>query len=157
MRKLSCILAASIAILMSGNAAGAGPHLGKWKLNVAKSKVESWSPKSQVRTYEDWGRDLLHVTLEGTDSQDKPTFGEFVARWDGRFYPYVIRGSQTANTIALKRAGKGGDFEFTVKSDGKVAYTGTYTLSADRKSFTLTFKMNPQGEPSSTVLVFEKE
>ena len=41
MRKLSCILAASIAILMSGNAAGAGPHLGKWKLNVAKSDRKS--------------------------------------------------------------------------------------------------------------------
>jgi hypothetical protein len=37
MRKLSGILAASIAILMSGNAAGAGPHLGKWEQVVGSS------------------------------------------------------------------------------------------------------------------------
>jgi hypothetical protein len=155
MRRLSCILAASIAILMSGNAAGA-PHFGKWKLNVAKSKVESWSPKSQVRTFEDWRRGLVHITIEGTDPEDKPTFGEFVARLDGRFYPYVIRGSQTAHTIALKRAGAG-VWEFTVKSDGKVTYMGTYTLSADQKSFTLAYKMNPHGDPADTVLVFDKQ
>src|ERR1017187_3459070 len=144
MHRLSGILAAFKA-----------PLFGKWKLNVAKSKVESWSPKSQVRTYEDWGRGLVHVTFEGTDSQDKPTFSEFVARLDGRFYPYVIRGSQPAHTIALRPAAAGA-WEFTVKSDGKVTYTGMQTLSADRKSFTLAYKMNPQGEPSGTVLVFDK-
>jgi len=158
MRRLSSI-AIVAALLACASAAGAEDLksiVGTWKLNVAKSKTEAWTPKSQTRVYEDWGGGLLHMRYEGTDAQGNPTMAEYVARFDGKAYPYVIRGAATASTIKNTRVDDR-TFTFIALADGKTSFTGTHAMSADGKSYTQTYTTNGKGEPSSSVLIYEKQ
>jgi hypothetical protein len=106
--------------------------------------------------YEDWGGGLLHMHYEGTDAQGNPALGEFVARFDGKAYPYVFRGAAGASTISLKWVDDRA-FAFTVLTDGKTSFTGTHAVAADGKSYTNTYTTNGKGEPSSAALVYEKQ
>jgi hypothetical protein len=48
--------------------------------------------------------------------------------------------------------------EYTTKVDGKVTGTAVETLSADGKVYTVTVKgTNQQGQPTTTVTVYEKQ
>lgn len=158
MRRLSslAVVAALFALATTAGAEDLKPLVGTWKLNVAKSKTEAWTAKSQTRVYEDWGGGLLHMRYEGADAQGNPTMGEYVARFDGKAYPYVFRGAPSASTITNKHVNDR-TFEFTVLADGKTSFTGTHTIAADGKSYTNTYKTNGKGEPSSAVLFYDKQ
>jgi hypothetical protein len=146
-------------VIVSAQSPPVSPALGKWKMNMEKSKFEPGpAPKSQERTYEDWGGGVIHATFVGTDAQDKPTFSEYAARYDGKYYPRVNRGSPTACTIALKKVdADGATVEFFQKEDGKPSINGTRTLSADRKVMTITYNgTDAKGQPMSAVMVFER-
>jgi len=140
------------------NPLAGNPSLGKWKLNVEKSKFEPGPAfKSEMRVYDDWGGGLIHAVFEGVDPQDKPTYREFVARLDGKDYPWARRGASTAWTIALKPVNKQ-TFDFTAKEDGKVSYTGTHSVSADGKVMTIIFKgTNAQGQPVGATMVYDRQ
>jgi hypothetical protein len=158
MRRLSslAVVVALLALASTASAKGLKSYVGTWKLNVAKSKTEAWTPKSQTRVYEDWGGGLLHMHYEGTNAQGEPTLAEYVARFDGKAYPYVMRGAPSASTIVNTRVDDR-TFTFTVLADGKTSFTGTHTVAADGKSYTNTYKTNGKGEPSSAALVYEKQ
>ena len=132
--------------------------LGTWHLNVAKSTFEGVPAlKSQTRTYEEWDCGIVHARFEGIEADGKRTFTEFAARYDGKDYPRVARGSQTAGTIALKMTGDRAS-EFTYKEDGKVTITGTRTISADGKISTVKYSgTNADGKRINTTLIFNKE
>lgn len=158
MRRLSSI-ALVAALLACASAAGAEDLksiVGTWKLNVAKSRTEAWTAKSETRLFEDWGGGLLHMRYEGADSQGNPRLGEFVARFDGKAYPYVVRGAPSASTISLTRVDDRA-FAYSMLADGKTSFTGTVAVAADGKSYTNTCKTNGKGEPSSAVLVYDKQ
>ncbi len=93
---------------------------------------------------------------EGTDAQGNPSFSEYAARLDGKAYPYVVRGASVAYTLSLTHVDDHA-ITWTQLGDGKASFAGTHVVSADGKSFTQTFKMNGKGEPSSAVLVYEKQ
>ena len=133
------------------------PSVGRWKLNVAKSKADPTPiPKGETRLYEDWGGGLLHAIVEGVDSQDKPVFREFAARYDGRDYPWVRKGSSAAWTIALQRMDALSS-SYVAKEDGHVSQAGTTAASPDGKVLTLTYRgTNLQGQPVGGVLVFDR-
>jgi hypothetical protein len=164
MKARSIVVAAALCtfgILAVSKAASSGvsnPLLGTWKLNLAKSKFEGVPAlKSQTRTYEDWGGGIVHARFEGIDADGKPTLTEFAARYDGRDYPRVVKGSQTAGTIALKRIDDLRS-EFIYKEDGRVTITGTRTISADHKTSTVRYKgTNAQGAAVSATIVLDKQ
>jgi hypothetical protein len=158
MRRLSslALVAALFGFVSTLGAEGLESHVGTWKLNLAKSRTASWSPQSQTRVYEDWGNGLLHAHFEGTDSKGKPWLAEYVARPDGKEYPYVIRGATAAYTMSLVRVDDH-TFAYHARADGKTAWTGTHTLAADGKSFMLTYKTDAKGEPADVMLFFEKQ
>src|SRR5262249_49061290 len=113
--------------------------------------------KSEMRVYEDWGGGVLHASFEGVDLQDKPTFREYAARFDGKDYPWVRRGAQTAWTIALKPI-DASTFEKVAKEDGEVVQAGKHSASADGKGRTVTYKFerpNAQGRVVSGTLLFD--
>jgi hypothetical protein len=160
MRRLSS-LAVVAALFALASAAGAEDihvksTVGTWKLNLAKSKTEAWNPRSQTRVYEDWGGGLLHMHYEGTNAQGNPTLSLAVGRVDGKEYPFLIRGAQAAYTQTFTPVDDR-TIAFDVRADGKTTETGTKTMAADGKSFAITFKTNNKGEPSSAVLVFDKQ
>ena len=158
MHRLStlAVVVALLALTSVASAEGLKSYVGTWKLNVAKSKTEAWTAQSQTRVYEDWGGGLLHMRYEGTDAQGKPTLGEYVARFDGKAYPYVFRGAPSASTITNTRVDDR-TFTFTVLADGKTSFTGTHTIASDGNSYTNTYKTNGKGEPSSAALVYDKQ
>ena len=160
MRRLSSLAVVATLFALASAAGAEDIHVkssvGTWKLNLEKSKTEAWTPKSQTRVYEDWGCGLLHVRFEGTDAQGNPTLVIYVSRYDGKEYPYLLRGAQAANTQTLTPVDDR-TIAFHVQADGKTTYTGTRTMAADGKSFTLTYKTNGKGEPSSAVHVYDKQ
>jgi hypothetical protein len=106
--------------------------------------------------YEDWGGGLLHMHYEGTDPQGNPTLGEYVARFDGKAYPYVVRGAPGAYTISQTQVDDH-TWVFKATVDGKTSWSGTHKIAADGKSYANTYKTNGKGEPSSAVLVYDKQ
>ena len=58
-------------------------QLGIWKLNEAKSKMAAGIPKNHTVVYEAAG-DSIKVTIDGTDSDGKPTHNEWTGKVDGK-------------------------------------------------------------------------
>jgi hypothetical protein len=148
----------SITAIAVTHAHAANLIVGTWHLNVAKSTFDGVPVlKSQTRTYEDWGSGVVHAKFEGIDTEGKRTFTEFAARYDDRDYPRVVRGSQTAGTIALRKISDRTS-EFTYKEDGKVTITGTRTISPDGRVSTVKYTgTNTDGKRVSATLVFDRQ
>ena len=70
---LVMIVIAAAAVELA--AQGADPLVGKWQLNVAKSKYTPGpAPKSETRTYVVAGQDIK-ASSQGVDGTGKPTAG----------------------------------------------------------------------------------
>ncbi|MDQ2978188.1 MAG: hypothetical protein M3R62_03135 [Acidobacteriota bacterium] len=160
-------LIVAVALSVFGLTALAGPDshtapfasVGKWTLNVEKSKADTGALvlKSETRMYEDWGGGVIHGVFEGIDSQGQPLYREYAARFDGKDYPWVRKGSPSVYTQSFKRINNR-TAEFTSKRDGQVYQTGKTTVSPDGKTMTITYKATTaQGEPISGTLVFDKQ
>ena len=127
--------ALTVAVLLIGTMCFAqNPNLGTWKLNEAKSKFAVGLPKNTSVVYEAAG-DSFKATVDGVDSQGKPTHSVWIGKFDGKDYP--VTGDPTSTTRALKQI-NAHTFELTSKKDGKVTMTAKIVISADGKSRTLT-------------------
>jgi hypothetical protein len=152
-------------LLTLGVALGAGlvllsaqvtnPRIGTWQNNVAKSKYDPGpGPKSQTLTIEAAGEGEK-VTSETVAADGSKTTSEYTANYDGK--PYPIKGSPTADMVALKRV----DSHTTERVDskgGKTVQTFTRVVSKDGKTMTVTVKgTNAQGKPVHNVIMFERK
>jgi hypothetical protein len=127
--------ALTVAVLLIGTVCFAqNPSLGTWKLNEAKSKLTPGFPKNTTVVYEASG-DSIKATIEGVDTQGKPTHTVWVGKFDGKDYP--VTGDPTSDTRALKQI-DAHTLEMTSKKAGKVTLTGKIVIAADGKSRTLT-------------------
>jgi len=146
---LLCCYAFSVA------AASPDPHVGTWKLNVAKSKYSPGpAPKEVTMKIEAKGAGT-HLTQTGTDGAGKPIKVEFTANYDGKDNP--ITGVPNADAIAVKRV-DANTWEGTFKKGGKVVMTVTSVVSKDGKTRTSTFKgTDAAGKPVNDVAVYDKQ
>ena len=148
---LGLILALS---LMAGGACFANPHMGTWKLNEEKSKLEPSMGKNTTVVYEASG-DSTKVTVDGVDKDGKATHNEWTGKFDGKDYP--VTGDPTIDTRAYKKAGKG-TLEMTNKKDGKAVMTGRIVVAADGKSRTVTMNGTSQdGKKVKINAVYDKQ
>jgi hypothetical protein len=131
---------------------------GTWKLNVQRSKFSTGAePQSDTRVYEDRGGGVIMSTHTTVDHRGKKALTIYAAKFDGKEYPVVTRGSAALSTIAF-RAIDGYSESFVLTRDGKVAIRGITSISKDGK--TLTMKMtttNAQGESQQIVDIYEKQ
>ena len=130
--------------------------LGKWRLNVAKSKFSPGpAPRSSVVTYAMNGNCLTAVN-EAVDATGTQTRAEFTClTLDGRDYP--VKGSQAYDSSAYKRV-DALTTDLTRKKAGKVVETGTRVLSKDGKTLTFTLQgTDAKGQKFSNVAVHEKQ
>jgi hypothetical protein len=128
-------------------------QMGTWKLNEAKSKIAPGMPKNHTVVYEAAG-DKVKVTVEGTDSDGKPTHNE----WTGKFYgkDYPVTGDPTSDARSYKKVNDR-TLELTVKKDGKVTASGRIVVSADGKSRTVTTSgTDSQGKKFKSIAVYDK-
>lgn len=155
---LGVALALVAPLILSAQGNDLARLVGTWKLNLAKSKYDPGpAPKSNTRTFEDWGGGLFHVTNQGVNAQSNPSGSTFVARYDGKDYPMASRNSATLDTISY-RSIDAYTTEYTTKSDGKVNVVYTRTVSKDGKTLTERGKgTNAQGQAVNNVLVWDKQ
>src|SRR2546422_10976357 len=87
-----------------GVRAADNPLIGKWKINLAKTKYNAGTPpKNQVITYEMVG-DALRLTAEIDNAQGHQT-NTYTAKYDGKDYPFTssARDAVAGQTVRLKR------------------------------------------------------
>src|SRR5216683_7760106 len=144
---LMCLAGAAVCF-------AADVQIGTWKLNEAKSKLTPGQPKNNTVVYQADG-DNMKVTVDGTDSDGKPTHNEWTGRFDGK--DYAVTGDPTSDMRSYKQVDDK-TLDLTVKKDGKVTVTGKIVMSADGKMRTVTTNgTDPQGKKFQSVAVYDKQ
>ena len=145
-------LAVSSAVFAENDA-----HMGTWKLNIAKSKIDPALPfKSETRTYEPT-TDGYKFHGERVMADGSTQTYSFAVKYDGKDYPLTGKDTYGADTLSVKLI-DANHIDSTSKKDGKVLYTSKVVVSKDGKVMTLTSKgMNANGKPFSTVAVYDKQ
>ena len=148
---------AAVAVVVSLTAAAAcfaaSPQMGTWKLNETKSKMPAGMGKNTTVVYSEQG-DKIKVSVEGVDKDGKPTHGVWVGKWDGKAYPTKGNAAwdATSYTVVNDRTNK-----ITTWKDGKMAWSGTITVTKDGKSRTVTMNgKDAKGKKFSGKAVYDK-
>src|SRR5688572_28373836 len=108
-RMLLTALAVTIVVFSVGSdssvtAQQSDPLIGKWNVNLAKSKYDPGpSPKSVTRSFVDRGNGVLLVTQEGANADGTPSYIAGAMKADGQDYPLATKGATGITTVALKR------------------------------------------------------
>jgi hypothetical protein len=153
--KARTILASLVVFLgAAALALAADANLGTWKLNEAKSKLGPGSPKNTTVVYAAVG-DAVKVTVDGVDSDGKPTHSEWTGKYDGKNYP--VTGDPGSDMGWYKRIDDR-TVEFARSKGGKETVSGKVVVSADGKSRTVTVSgTNAKGEKISLTAVYDKK
>jgi|SRR5215472_83361 len=147
------VLALIVSTALSAQSSQNDPHIGTWKLNVAKSK--GYSHKSETRTYKESG-DGLTAHVEIVNSDGSTLIYGYTAKLDGKDYPFTGQVPSGAETLSVKRSGN--TFTAESKKAGKVLFTTTTTFSDEGKVMTATNKAtDADGKPIETVRVYDKQ
>ena len=160
---LSLVLGASASAQRRGGTSGAAsPFTGTWVLDQDQSTFEPLTnrPDRRTVTLEITGDEVTHTTETGrTIITPVEPFQEistarvsYTARFDGKEYPVP----NSSATIRLKRV-NATTFERTA-STGKAAETGTWSLSPDGRTLTVTTKgLDEYGMGYSSRQVYTKQ
>ena len=151
-------LVAAILIVSAGLTADDNPLIGKWKINLAKTKYNAGNPpKNQVITYDMVG-DALRLTAEIDNAQGHQT-NSYTAKYDGKDYPFTstARDAVQGQTVRLKRI-DANTTQRTTYYKGKQIGTVTEVVSKDGKTLTRTQKgVNPQGQPIDNIQLLDRQ
>ena len=127
---------------------------GTWKLNEAKSKLTPGGPKNNLVVYEAAG-DNVKITVDGTDSDGKPTHNEWTGKFDGK--DYAVTGDPTSDMRSYKKI-DAQTLKFTVKKGDKTTATGRIVVAADGKSRTVTAKgTDEHGKAFKNTSAYDKQ
>ena len=147
------VLAAALSFTAAAVCFAASHQMGTWKLNEAKSKLVPGMGKNTTVTYAEQ-KDNIKITVDGVDKDGKPTHGVWVGKWDGKAYPE--KGNLSWNSAAYKVVNDRAN-DITTMKDGKIAWTGRITVSADGKSRTVTINgTGADGKKFSGKAVYDK-
>ena len=153
MNRRSIFLALGLC-LAAGMTCFGSPEMGTWKLNESKSKIPPGMPKNKIVVYAAAG-DSVKVTVDGVDSEGKPTHTEWTGKFDGKDYP--LTGDRNGDMRSYKRIDDR-TLEVTVKKAGSIIATSRLVISADGKSRTLTTTATDSaGKKSESTAVYDKQ
>jgi hypothetical protein len=127
-------LALAVSFLASAACFAANPQMGTWKLDDTNSKLAPGMGKSTTVIYTQKG-DKIQVAVDGVDKNGKPTHGVWLGKWDGK--AYKATGNLPWDSAAYRVVNDYSN-NITTMKNGKVAWTGTVTVSKDGKSRTVT-------------------
>jgi len=160
MRKHSLVfsitMVSALVLTLSAVALAADPHIGTWKLNLAKSKYNhpSSAPNSQTVKFEALDNGFKAV-WDGVDAAGKTYHGEWTGKYDGKDYP--VKGWEGLDTIETRKA-DAYTFESTLKRGGKKVGAAHEAFSKGGKTFTHTYEIkNAQGQVTKVTDVFDKQ
>jgi hypothetical protein len=154
---------AVLAMLAVASASGQAQEglalkFGTWKLSVQKSKFAPGGvPQSDTRVYEDRGGGVIMSTHTTITAQGQEAVTIYAAKFDGKEYPVVTRGSGVVSAISFQVIDAYSD-SFTLTRDGKMAVQGVTTVAKDGKTLTMTLNTtNAQGQPFHGVSIYERQ
>ena len=128
--------------------------IGTWKLNEAKSKIGTGSPKNNTVVIEAASEDVK-VTMDGSDATGNPTHSEWTGKFDGKEYP--VTGDVNSDSRSYKKINDR-TYEVSAKKGDKVTVSGRVVVSADGKTRTARVKgTRPSGEKFETTAIYEKQ
>jgi hypothetical protein len=152
----AALVGLTILLALSGASLAQDALMGKWKLNLEKSKYDSVPPpKSQMLNYEP-AEGGMRVTVDAVGSDDQPVklvFGPF--KLDEK--PYPVTGSTIYdNQISKKVDDRNSDF---IRRKGEqIVQTGKRELSADGKLLTITVTgRDAKGQQYNAVSIYDKQ
>lgn len=131
------------------------PAVGKWNLNVAKSKFTPGpAPKSTTATIAATGA-TYKVVVEAVAADGAKVNWEYSASFDGK--PHPVKGNPDGDMVVAKRVNATSvDTSYTLK--GKATTNNSRVVSADGKTMTVTSTgTNGQGQKINNVQVFERQ
>lgn len=154
MKARAILLALAVCFVGAAVCYADDAQMGTWKLSEAKSKLAPGTPKNTTVVYEAAG-DNVKVTVEGIDSEGKPTRNEWTGKFDGKDYP--VTGDANSDARSYKKVDDR-TLDFAVKNKGKVTITGRVAVSADGKSRTVTVSgTDAKGNKVSSTAVYDKQ
>jgi hypothetical protein len=149
------ILVGMAAILVLATAAmAADPHVGTWRLNVAKSKFNPGPlHKSDTITFvaQDNGVKILDDLVK---ADGKAYHLEFAVKYDGKDFP--VTGDPDIDAMAFRKI-DANTFEVVFKKAGKEVSRNQEVFSRDGKTLTFTEKgKNAKGQ-FHNISIYEKQ
>jgi hypothetical protein len=128
--------------------------MGTWKLNEAKSKIPSGSPKNTTVVYEAAG-DNVKITVDGIGADGKSAHSEWVGKFDSKDYP--VTGDPTSDARSYARV-DANTLVFETKKGGKTTAGGRVVISKDGMSRTVTLSgTSPTGKRLTSTSVYDKQ
>ena len=130
------------------------PAVGKWTLNVAKSKFSPGpAPKSTTATISTAGA-AYKVVVDGVAPDGAKLHWEYSANFDGK--PHPVTGNPDGDMVVAKRVNATTvETSYTLK--GKATTSNSRVVAADGKTMTVTSTgTNAQGQKINNVQVFER-
>ena len=133
----------------------AGPEMGTWKLNEAKSKFAPGTGKNRMVVYKEAMGGKVTITTDGVNADGKPTHSQWTGKFDGK--DYAVTGDPTSD-VRWYRKVDDRTLDFGGKKGGKATITGRVSVAADGKSRTVTTSgTNAKGKKFKNVAVFDKQ
>jgi hypothetical protein len=153
---LTVIAATTIVAVAAAFAQAPNPHVGSWRLNVAKSTYSPGpAPKSATTKIEAVAGGFKY-TVDQVTGDGAVRHWEFTTSYDGK-ESKITGNNPDADTVALTRVNPN-TTQSTSKLAGKVMTTQTAVVSADGKTRTNTTKgTNAKGQTVNNVAVFERQ
>src|SRR3954453_1497326 len=93
------LITAALWITAATVSFAANAHLGIWKLNEAKSKLQSGS-KNLTVTYTAAKNDMVKLTVEGINREGKATHWSWMGKFDRK--AYKVKGDYPGDMIAVQ-------------------------------------------------------
>ena len=146
----SVVFFASTALAQSSN-----PHLGTWKLNLAKSRFDPGpAPSSDTRDFVVWDTDGVKHTVTTVRVDGTTSVTGYSAHYDGKDYKFT---GPTADTVSLRRV-DANTLETTLKFGGRVVQMSESVVSKDGQTRTVTVTgTDAQGRKINNVMFFDKQ
>jgi hypothetical protein len=150
------MILALVALFFAGFelALAGDPHLGTWKLNEAKSKLNPEAAKLTTSVYTPAG-DSVKITVDGVDKDGRPIHDEWTGKFDGKDYP--VTGDPRSDMRSYRRIDDH-TLELTAKKAGNVVTSGFIVISADGTSRTaIAMTSDPSGKTIPFLAVYNKQ
>lgn len=151
---VSAVVAVASPALVAADTA-ADPVLGRWNLNLAKSKFSPGpAPKSQTRTYMQTPQGMA-LTWKIVSADGKESLIQTMFKLDGKDYP--VQGSADFDSLVGTQV-DALTVDSSQKRAGKIVATTRRTVAKDSKTLTLRSKgTSADGKTFSTVAVFDRQ
>jgi hypothetical protein len=150
------LLGSAVVTLPNAGFAQSDPMTGLWQINLAKSKYDPGPPPNSQTVYfqgEGQNRKATIVGITATGNPQLGTFAELVE--DGK--PHLVTGLAGIDAQAYTRV-DARTLNVNRLKDGKVVQTGTWVVSPDGKTLTVTFTgANANGRQVNNILIYDKQ